>query len=301
MRRIDVSTRPSEAERSAAIGFVERIAEARGQRPLSDQLWLDLTADSASGQDSLALAVTVLDPSGVLAYAQVSGANEGATLEVVVDESVADAAAIHDDIAETAIDAFRRAVGGHLTWWVDTDDAHIRSVAEAGGLELARALHQMRVALPLDSRSSVPTRAFTRDDAAAWVTVNNRAFASHPEQGGWTVDTLALRYAEPWFDPSGFRLYEADGRLVGFCWTKIHHDVEPPVGEIYVIGVDPEFHGRGLGRELTLAGLDWLADRGLTQAILFVDGGNTPALRLYERLGFEVERTRYAFAGTLTG
>ena len=53
-----------------------------------------------------------------------------------------------------------------------------------------------------------------------------------------------------------------------------------------MIGVDPDFHGRGLGRELTLAGLDSITRPRPPEAMLFVDGGNVVALRLYERLGF---------------
>ena len=117
-------------------------------------------------------------------------------------------------------------------------------------------------------------------------------------EGLWT---LALRTAEAWFDPDGFRLYEHDDKVAAFCWTKVHRETEPPLGEIYVIGVDPALHGRGLGRQLTLAGLDWLSDHGIETASLYVDGGNTAALHLYERLGFVKHRSRFAFAGTLSG
>jgi mycothiol synthase len=244
--------------------------------------------------------VSAADLGGTIALAQVSRANEGSVLEIVVDPSVPDAAAVHDDLLETAIDAFRAGAGGHLTWWTDVDDERSRRVAEQAGLALERSLHEMRVALPLGSRSSVTTRGFTPADVDAWLRVNNRAFAGHPEQGGWDRDTLAARLTEPWFDADGFRLYEHDGVVAAFCWTKVHDEMTPPVGEIYVIGVDPDLHGRGLGRELTLAGLDWISDHGLTEAMLFVDGGNVTALRLYERLGFETRRTRYAFAGTLS-
>jgi mycothiol synthase len=212
---------------------------------------------------------------------------------------VPDAADVHDDALETAVDAFRSAGGGHLTWWTDVDDARVRRVAEQSGLHLERSLHEMRVDLPLASRASVATRAFTANDADAWLRVNNRAFAAHPEQGGWDRETLATRVAEPWFDADGFRLYEHDGVVAAFCWTKVHDEMSPPVGEIYVIGVDPDLHGRGLGRELTLAGLDWMSDHGLHAAMLYVDGGNVAARHLYERLGFVTQRTRYAFAGTL--
>jgi mycothiol synthase len=298
MRRVEIVSRPEGAVLTRLVSAVDRIEAASGRPALSDHLRLDLLAGGAPGFRI----VTVAEPDGtqdrVLAVAQASAANEGLVMEVAALPDAEPAIAL--DAADTLLDAIARTGGGAVTWWVDDADDGVRSLAASFGLAPTRALHEMRRPLPHPDRSAVATRSFVPGaDDEAFLAVNNRAFAGHGEQGGWTRETLALRLHEPWFDAHGFRLYEENGRLLAFCWTKIHDDEDPRVGEIYVIAVDPDGHGRGLGRALTLAGLDSLSDRGITVANLYVDVANDTAVGLYTRLGFEVHRTRAAFSGTL--
>ena len=175
------------------------------------------------------------------------------------------------------------------------------AVADRLGLDRIRDLFQLRRPLPVGHddpvRNGAPPlrlRPFVAaKDAEAWIRCNNRAFATHPSQGTQTPETLAATLAEPWVDLDGFLVSDdADrpGELAGFCWTRVHPpaDGDPALGEIFVIGVDPEHHGHGLGRTLVLAGLDHLAWVGTTTGMLYVEADNEPALKLYERLGFEV-------------
>jgi mycothiol synthase len=134
-------------------------------------------------------------------------------------------------------------------------------------------------------------------DEDAWLRVNARAFDWHPEQGRMTRADLDLRATEPWFDADGFLMAwrgdPGDGELLGYHWTKVHPAGEAgpePVGEIYVLGVDPAAQGMRLGRALTDLGLAHLRGRELHEVLLYVEEDNTAAVRLYESRGF----TRFA-------
>ena len=140
--------------------------------------------------------------------------------------------------------------------------------------------------LPLPERmpAGFRLRAFEPGrDEQEWLRVNAAAFAGHPEQGRMTLDDLRQREAEAWFDPAGFLLAERAGSLLGFHWTKRHPD---GAGEVYVLGVAPAAQGLGLGRALLVRGLRHLTGSGCPYVLLYVDGDNPGAVRLYERDGF---------------
>lgn len=199
------------------------------------------------------------------------------------------------DVAAEVETALASTDRGRVQLWIREVDDQADAAAVAHGFESYRDLWQLRCALP-NEPSRLTTRGFTLDDLDEFVGVNNRAFHWHPEQGGLTRNAVEATMTEPWFDPDGFRLLHDEGRLVGFCWTKIHRDVEPNLGEIYVIAIDTSHHGRGLGKPMTLAGLEWLADQGLEHGMLYVESDNEPANATYAAIGFSRHHTDRAYA-----
>ena len=180
-------------------------------------------------------------------------------------------------------------VGSNADFWIHGTDDGRRELMASNGFSSDRTLLQMRMPLPA-AETDLVTVPFTEGDIDEFVAVNNRAFVWHPEQSGLTSEAVRADMTQPWFDADGFRLHRIDGQVAGFCWTKVHAQPEA-LGEIYVIAVDPEFHGRGLGKAMTLAGLQWLANQGLSTAMLYVESDNDAAVATYRKIGFDVHRT----------
>ena len=289
-----------EGDIAAVQELLDVATAADHHHPLGEHKWLDLVQGGRAGFAGLVAWEPGHDhPVG---YAHLTRGHDSWALEFVVDpHHRTPGLPIARELVAAALDIVRDEGGGHLHLWVPKPTPELDDVATDAGLTRGRDLLQMRRPLPAEDEYDLDTRLFrVGHDEEAWLEVNNRAFANHPEQGGWDLDTLKAREAEPWFDAAGFLLHERDGRLAGFCWTKVHADHEPPLGEIYVIAVDPDFHGLGLGKALVLAGLDHLAGRELTVAMLYVDAANEGAVALYKKLGFQVDHVDRAYVADLT-
>ena len=295
--------RLTSAQIARVLDLAEAAAAADSVAPLSEHVRLhlryDATGSSAGPPPGRDLVLTVNDEIAGYAYLDSPGHPDlDVSGELVIDPRYRGhglgLALVRELIAQA---------GGHqVRLWAHGDLPAAGRLARAAGFERFRALWQMRRSLrdPLEPPrlpAGITLRTFRPgQDEQEWLSLNARAFAKHPEQGTWTRHDLELREQEPWFDPAGFFIAERDGAMAGFHWTKVPGPADPEprgaaakvhcVGEVYVVGVDPGERGGGLGRALTLAGLGYLRDRGLPEAMLYVDEDNVPAIRMYEGLGF---------------
>ncbi len=298
MGRFEITRQRSPEDAAAVARLIRSAEEAVGHELITEHLFHDGAFGGGGDTTDLVAWGAGRRP---LAYAQVVRGRRRWELELVYDHDpdvVGEALAAAEEVLRAATGAVAAAGGGHVHLWItQPTEAHHR-LAAAVGLAPGRDLWQLRRSLPVGEPWDLEVRPFVVGrDEEAWLELNNRAFDWHPEQGGWTLEDLRSRQAEPWFDPEGFLLHEIDGRLAGFCWTKVHAEHDPPLGEIYVIAVDPDLHARGLGRQLVLAGLDHLHRRGLRTGMLYVDATNERATRLYFDLGFRIHHTDRAFVG----
>ncbi|WP_030510421.1 mycothiol synthase [Microbispora rosea] len=282
--RVEITERLDDEQVAAVLALVEAAAEADGVGPLNEHVMLQVRHGAEPG----ARAVLLYEDGNVAGFAHLDPADpvEGPSGELVVHPAFR-----RRGLGRRLLGEALEASGGRLRLWAHGDLPGAARLAASAGLARVRSLWQMRRPLsePLPAAGlpeGVRLRTFEPGrDEKAWLALNALAFATHPEQGSWTPADLELREREPWFDPAGFFLAVRGDTLAGFHWTKVHGGDEP-IGEVYVVGVAPGERGTGLGRALTLAGLEHLRALGLAQVMLYVDEENTAAVRLYEALGF---------------
>jgi mycothiol synthase len=253
--------------------LVERARATDGQPPFSDQSLVELRRGERELVTIDELAVAIVNR--------------------VEAEFVVDPAARGRGIGTTLLESILASAEPGLLIWAHGDHPAARALAASHGLSPVRSLLQLRAPVPAappvgsatsdGSATAAGASAFRPGiDDAEWLRVNGRAFAFHPEQGSVSQSDLEALTAEPWFDANDFLLLRDGDALIGYCWLKL----EDGIGEFYVVGVDPDRQGEGLGRRLMAAGFARLADRGIRTAALYVDADNVAAVSLYRSLGF---------------
>lgn len=288
-------------EQDAVQRLIEEARAADTVAPVGDQVLRELSRQRTEHL----IATDARDERSVVGYLNLTPARgtADAVAELVVHPRVR-----CRGIGTQLIRAAAERSAGRVRFWAHGTQPPARATAAALGLRPVRELVTMRRGLDdlpdpaVPSGIAIRTYAGTADHAEL-LRVNNAAFAWHPEQGGWTESDLRERVAESWFDPRGLFLAfdQSTGALLGFHWTKVHAgSADHGQGEVYVLGVDPGAHGRGLGTALTLVGLAHLAERLADQehptVMLYVEADNRAALATYRRLGFGEVATDTAYA-----
>jgi mycothiol synthase len=154
-----------------------------------------------------------------------------------------------------------------------------------------------------ESPGKVKTEHFRPGDEALLATTQNRVFSgswgfcpNSPEDIRYYLRVTDSR----WHD---ILLIREEEKIVGYFWPYTVME-EKRTGakqkwRIHMFGIEPGFQGKGWGKKLLWAGLEYLKKKGARAAELTVDQENIPALGLYKSLGFKTKRRDFWYEKSL--
>jgi mycothiol synthase len=284
----------SKSQQESVLALIKAAHDFDGTPPMAEHVLLHLR----HGGDKSDSHIVIEENYKVIAYAHLDATDlvAGPSVEAVVHPNHR-SKGLGSSILKEAI----KVCGDKTRIWSHGDLPAAKEIAAS--LNLERLWSNLLMNKPLGEiqpvASKYPIRTFIPDfDNQPFLSLNNKVFTNYPDQGGWNEDDLKVRLNESWFDEKGFFIAEDKGELIGFCWTKIHgahthsHTGEDDdhgheaLGEIYVLAVNPDYKGQGVGRDLTITGLNYLKYQGLNNVMLYVGVENKPAFNLYKSLGF---------------
>ncbi len=294
--RFEVTDRLNSAELHQVALLIERVVEEDGVRPLSDHAMLHLMSGESAADTYDERHICVWQDDVVVGYGHLDMSDpvEGPSAQMAIDASIR-----RTGMGGRLLDMLMAESRGQLKLWAHGARDAAGALAQSRKFTKARVLLRMQRSLKVPLPAARLAKGYTVRtfepgvDDAEWLEVNARAFAELPDQGNWGPRQLQLRIDESWFDPDGFLLaIDPRGHIAGFHWTKIHGDGladghgHVPIGEIYVLAVDPSAAGHHLGKSLAILGLAYLKSKGLRDVMLYVDDENASAVAMYTELGF---------------
>jgi len=262
----------SNTQQEAVLKLIADTTAFDNTPPIAEHILLHLR----HGGDKADSHLLVEQKDQVIGYAHLDQTDlvAGPSVELVVDPK-SRGAGVGRQLLSKAIEI----CGKKVRLWVHGDQLAANALATSFGFEKIRTVLQMSRALTdiqqlpkvgKEVDQDVVIRSFLPGiDSDAWLSLNNKVFKEHPEQGNWQLSDLNIRLGEEWFDEQGFFLAEVDNKIIGSTWTKIYgshshqHEVDEEshahsaIGEIYITAVDQEYSGRGIGKVLTITALNY--------------------------------------------
>ncbi len=180
---------------------------------------------------------------------------------------------------------------------ISQDSPMAKQLLTAMGFTFIRRFLELRLdlsktLLPEIGKICPPCRPFRPGEEERLTQLQNRSFAGSWGYNANTVEGIAYRLHLPDASPEDIILALDSNKPIGYCWTRVNiwknKNSGGSAGRIYMLGVDPDYRGRGLGRQLLVAGLSYLKSKGLRGVELTVDSENKGACVLYKSVGFNL-------------
>jgi len=142
------------------------------------------------------------------------------------------------------------------------------------------------------NQAALECRYLQRGEEDKLTQIQNRAFAGTWGYNPNTVEEIIYRTDLSTCSPEDIVLICEGDKVIGYCWTGVAGEggaTSKRRGRIFMLGVDPDYRDKGIGKRLLLAGLARLKGKGLQVAELTVDSENKAACALYKSVGFKVQ------------
>jgi mycothiol synthase len=182
------------------------------------------------------------------------------------------------------------------------DNAAAKTVLSKFNFKCVRKFFQLKLDMTRMNREEAnhalqESHYLRRGEEEKLTHIQNRSFAGTWGYNPNTIEMITYRTNLSRFSLEDVLLAHEGGKVIGYCWTEKTGERE---GQIYMLGIDPDYRGKGIGRRLLLAGLAHLKSKGSQVAVLTVDSENEEACSLYDSVGFELQASSLWYEKSVT-
>jgi mycothiol synthase len=147
-------------------------------------------------------------------------------------------------------------------------------------------------------------RHLAQNEETVLTDLQNLAFAQHWGYNPNTVGEITYHLKQGNGSYQNVILACIDNKPVGYCWTtpepRTNLATGKKCGSILMLGVDPDYQNKGIGRAVLIAGMSSLFDRGIEVVEITADSVNEKAISLYKAVGFKQQAVSQCYEKDLT-